>query len=135
MGAFLDRLSDLFALLRGTTGGCECQYVAHDLGRIRGVVHQGLGANGDLVAEDGGDLMRVARATDVAQQRDPVGGVAQLRVEAPLITQPHGQEARPQLRLERLAERVVLRKSKRGDELTHPQRFRRNRETSRCAKA
>ena len=58
MGAFLDRPYDLLALLRGTTGGRKRRHVAHALGQISGGVHQRLGANGDLVAEDGGDLVR-----------------------------------------------------------------------------
>jgi hypothetical protein len=90
MSAASHRLNDLVALLRGTTGGCEREHVAHDLGRIRGVVHQRTGADRDLVAEDGGDLVRVARAPDIAQQRDPVDGFAQLRIEACLLTQPQG---------------------------------------------
>ena len=86
---------------------------SHDLGRICRVEHQRLGEEGDVVAEDGGDLVRVARAPHVAQQRYPVDGVAQLPVEARLLAQRHRQEARPQLRLERLAERVVLRERER----------------------
>ena len=50
---------------------------------IRGVVHERLGADRDLVAEDGGDLVGVAGAADVAQQRHPVRGLAQLLGRTP----------------------------------------------------
>ena len=85
-------------------------------------MHERLGEDRDVVAEDGGDLVRVAGAADVAQQRDPVDGLAHVRVEARLLAQRHRQEARPQLRLERLAERVVLRERERRDELTEAER-------------
>ena len=75
--SWIDR-DDLLALLGGPAGGRERDHVAHHLGRVRGVMHQGLGADGDLVAEQGGDLVRVARAPEVAQQRHPVDRVAQL---------------------------------------------------------
>ena len=80
------------------------------------------GSNGDLVAEHGGDFMRVARATDIAQQRDPVDGRSQVSIEAGFLTQPHCEEARTQLRFVRLPERVVLRQGQRGDKLTESQR-------------
>ena len=71
-------------------------------------MHQRLGADGDLVAEHGGHLVGVSGAAQVAQHRHPVGGGAHVVVVAGLIAHPGGQQARSQLRLERLAERVVL---------------------------
>jgi hypothetical protein len=65
----------------------------------------------------------VAGAADVAQQRDPVDGLAQLVVEVGGLADPRGEQARPQLRLERLAERVVLRERQRGDELPEAKRW------------
>jgi len=44
-------------------------------------VHERLGADGDLVAEDGCDFMGMPGAADVAKQRDPVRGLAQVVVE------------------------------------------------------
>jgi len=41
-----------------------------------------LGTDRDLVAEHGGDLMGVAGAAHVPEERHPVRGVAQLSVEA-----------------------------------------------------
>ena len=79
------------------------------------------GADGDLVAEDGRDFVRVPGAPDIAQQRDPVDGLAQLPVEACFLTEPGGQQTRPQLGLQRLAERVVLCQGEGGDELTKAQ--------------
>jgi hypothetical protein len=61
------------------------------------------------------------RATDVAQQRDPINGLANVRIEAGLITQRRRQQARAQLRLERLAERIVLRQGEGRDELAEPE--------------
>ena len=61
----MDHLRDLLALFRSATGGREGQHVAHDLGRIRGIVHQRLGANGDLIAEDGCHLVGVSGAADI----------------------------------------------------------------------
>ena len=65
-------------------------------------------------------------APDVAQQRHPVDGLALLPLEPGLVGQPHAQQAGPQLRLERLAERVVLREREGRDQLTHSQRWRRH---------
>ena len=119
--------------LRRTTGGREGHHVAHHLGRVGGVVHQRLGADGDLVAEQGGDLVGVSGAADVPQQRDPVDGVAQRRrPKLGLVAHPHREEARAQLRLERLAEGVVLRQRERGDEFTEAKRRGQNGEISRC---
>ena len=89
---------------------------------IRGVVHQRLGADGDLVAEHGGDLVGVAGAADVPQQRHPVGGLAHLVLESRGLADPRREQARPQLRLERLPERVVLRERERRDELAEAKR-------------
>ena len=120
-------------LLGGTAGGRELHHGAHDVGRIGGVEHERLGQDGDVVTEDGGDLVRVTRAARIAQQRDPVDGVAQLSVEARFLAQRRRQEARPQLRLERLAERVVLPQRERRHELTETEGLTRNGVTSRCA--
>ena len=95
-------------------------------------MHEGLRADGDLVAEQGGDLMRVPRTADVAQQRDPVDDFAQARVEAGFLAQRRGEQTRTQLRFERLTEGVVLRQGEGRDEFAQPQRGIRNRETSRC---
>jgi hypothetical protein len=62
--------------------------------------------------------MRVAGATDIAHQGDPVDGLAELAIETRFLTERRGQDARAQLRLEWLAEGVVLRKRKGRDELT-----------------
>ena len=93
---------------------------------------QRLGADRDLVAEHGGDLVGVAGAADVAQQRHPVRGLAHLLVEPRGLADPGREQARAQLRLQRLPERVVLRERQRGDELTEAKRRVRNGESSRC---
>jgi len=134
VGPLLDHLHDLLALLRGMGGGRKRQHVAHHLGRVRGIVDQRPGANGDFVAEEGGHLVGVAGAADIAQERDPVDRVAQRRVEARRLAHPHRKEAGAHLRLERLAERVVLREGERGDELTQAEGGRgKNGEVSRCS--
>jgi hypothetical protein len=86
-------------------------------------VNQRLGADRDLVPEHGGDLVGVPRAADVAQQRHPVDGLAQLVVGPRGLADPGGEQARSQLRLERLAERVVLRERQRRDELPEAKRW------------
>ena len=106
-------------------------HVAHHLGRIGGVVHQRLGADGDLVAKHGGHLVGVSGAAQIAQHRDPVGGVANVVIELGLLAHPGGEQARSQLRLERLAERIVLRQGQRGHQLTEAKRRIQNGETSR----
>ena len=131
-GRLLDHLDDLVSLLRAAAGRREGHDVAHHLRGIRGVVDERLGANRDLVAEDGGDLVGVAGAADVPQQRHPVGGLAHLLVEPRGLADPRREQARPQLRLERLTERVVLRKRQRGDELTEAERRVEDGESSRC---
>ena len=93
---------------------------------------QRLGADRDLVAEHGGDLVRVAGAADVAEQRHPVGGLAHLLLEARGLADPRREQARPQLRLERLTERVVLRERQRRDELAEAKRCVQDGESSRC---
>jgi hypothetical protein len=95
-------------------------------------VHEGLCADRDLVAEDDRDLVRVARAAEVAEQRDPVDRLAGRRVEAGFLADVDGQQARAQLRLERLAEGVVLGEGERRDELTQAKRRIRYGESSRC---
>jgi len=86
-------------------------------------MHERLGADRDLVAEHRGDLVGVAGAADVAQQRNPVDGLAQLVVEPRGVADPRGEQARPQLRLEGLPECVVLRERQRGDELPEAKRW------------
>jgi hypothetical protein len=95
-------------------------------------VYQRLGADRDLVPEHGGDLVGVTGATDVAQQRDPVRGLAQPVVESRGLADPRGEQARPQLRLERLAERVVLRERQRRDELSEAEGWLGYSAISRC---
>ena len=85
-------------------------------------MHQRLGADRDLVAEDGGDFVGVAGAADVAEQRHPVHGRAQVFVEPGGLANRCREQARPQLRLERLAERVVLCECQRGDEFAEAKR-------------
>ena len=131
-GGLLDHADDLFALLRTAAGRREGHHVPHDLGRIRGVVHECLGADGDLVAEHGGDLVGVPGAPDVAQQRHPVGGLALLFLDAGGVAYPRREQTRAQLRLERLPERVVLRERERRDEFTEAERCGQDGETSRC---
>ena len=128
----LDHPDDLLALLGRATGGRECHDVAHDFGGVRGIVHQCPGADGDLVAEQGGHLVRVPGAPDVAQQCNPVDSFAHSRAVLGRIAQPHREQARAQLRLERLAERVVLGQGQRGHEFTEAQWRAQNGEISRC---
>jgi len=64
----------------------------------------------------------VTGAADVAQQRDPVDGLAELVVEAGGLADPGGEQARAQLRFERLAKGVVLGERERGDELPEAKR-------------
>ncbi len=101
----------------GCAGRRERDDVAHHLGGIGGVVDERLGPDRDLVAEHGGDLVGVTGAAEVAEQRDPVGRLAHLVVESRRLAHPGREQARAQLRLERLAEGVVLRERQRGDEL------------------
>ena len=72
VGRLLDHPDDLVPLLRAASGGRERDDVAHHLGGVAGVVDERLGPDRDLVAEHGGDLVRVAGAADVPQQRHPV---------------------------------------------------------------
>jgi hypothetical protein len=132
VSTLLDHPDDLLALLRWTTGGRERHHVPHDFDRVRGIVHQRPGTDGDLVAEQGGHLMCVASAADVPQQCDPVDRFAQRLALTCLVAQPHREQARPQLRLERLAESVVLCQGQRGHELTEAKGGRQNGEISRC---
>ena len=88
-GGLLDHADDLVALVRAVPGRREGHHVPHDLGGIRGVVHQRLGADGDLVAEHGGDLVGVAGAADVPEQRHPVGGLAHVSSSNPAASQIH----------------------------------------------
>jgi len=74
----------------------------------------------------------VARAADVPQKRDPVDRVAHRFAVTACIAEPYGQQARPQLRLERLAERVVLAERERAYEFAEAERGDRNGEISRC---
>ena len=132
VGGFLQHPHDLVALLVGAAGRGEREDVAHDLGGIAAVVDERLRADGDLVAEQCRDLVRVPRAADVPQQRNPVGVLAHLPIEPRGLAHPRREEARAQLRLERLTEGVVLRQRERGDELAQAKRCLRNGESSRC---
>ena len=117
VGRLLNHLDDRLALVLGTPRGRVLEDVAHHLGGVPGVVDERLGPDRDLVAEQGGDLVRMTGAADVAQERDPVGVRPHVVVELRLLAQPAREEAGAQLRLERLAEGVVLRERQRGDEL------------------
>ena len=121
-GGLLDHADDLVPLLRTAAGRREGHHIAHDLGRIRGVVHQRLGADRDLVAEHGGDLVGVPGAPDVPEQRHPVGALALLVVDARGVADPRREQAGPQLRLERLSEGVVLRQGQRRHEFAEAKR-------------
>ena len=85
MRSGFDRRDDLFLFLRRVTRRRVGEHIAHDLGRVRCVVHECLRANRDLVTEERGDLVCVPCATYVAQQRDPVDRFGQLRIEAGLL--------------------------------------------------
>ena len=90
----------------------------HHLGVIACVVYQRLRPNRNLVAEHGGHLVRIAGATDIAKQCHPIGCIAHILIESSRLANPSGKQAGTQLRLERLAKRVVLRQGQRGDEFT-----------------
>ena len=118
-------------LLGRTAGGRESHHGAEHVGRIARVEHERLGQDGDVVSEDRGDLVRVARAPDVPEQRHPVSGPSHLFAEPRFCAQHVCEETRPQLRLERLAERVVLPERERGDELAEAEGRTGDREPSR----
>jgi hypothetical protein len=132
VGLLLEHADDLGAFVLGTAGRREGDDVAHHLGGVRGVVDERLGANRDLVAEHGGDLVGVAGAAEVPKQRDPVGGLPHLGVDSRRLAHPRREQARAQLRLERLAEGVVLCKREGGDKLTEAKRYLGNGVSSRC---
>ncbi len=112
---------DLLVLLRRPDSGGERDRVPQHLVRVRRVVDQGLGADGEVVVEELGDLVRVSGAAQVAQQCHPVRRAPQLAVDAGRLAHPVRQQAGPELRLEGLPERVVLGQSEGGDELTEAQ--------------
>src|SRR6185436_13571028 len=68
----------------------------------------------------------------VTKQSDPICGRPNLCRKAGRLAHPRCQQARAKLRLERLAKCIVLRQCERCYELTEAQRFRKNRELSRC---
>jgi hypothetical protein len=72
------------------------------------------------VAEGGGHLVSVPRASEVAQQPHPVDRVAEVPVEPGLLAHAHREEARAELGLEGLPDGVVLRQGERADQLPHP---------------
>jgi hypothetical protein len=74
----------------------------------------------------------VARASNVAKQRHPIRSPAQLLVEAGFLAHRDREQAGAQLRVERLAEGVVLRQGERRNELSEAERVCGNGETSRC---
>ena len=84
-------------LLRRVTGGGSRRHGAPNVRRIGRVHQQRVGQDRDVVTEGGRDLVRVTSAADIAQQGDPVGGPAQLLVEARIAAQLRRQEARPEL--------------------------------------
>ena len=87
----LNEQHDLLALLLGTTGRREGRHVLNDLGGIRGIVHECLCANRDLVAKERRHFVGVTGAADVAQQRHPIGGVAHRLFESSGFAHPRRQ--------------------------------------------
>ena len=120
--AVLDRPDDLRVLLRRMSGGRELHHRAADVGRIAGIEHQRRREDRDVVPEHRGDLVRVGRAPHVAQQRQPIRRRAERLVDARLLTHRVCEQARPQLRLERLSERVVLPERERHHEFAQAER-------------
>jgi hypothetical protein len=108
------------ALVRAGRAG-QGDHIAGYLGRVCGIVHERSRTGRDLVTEVHRDLMRVAGAAEVAQQRGPVDGLFQPSVIPCLLSHPDGQQARAQLRLQRLAEGIVLGEGERRDEFTEPE--------------
>ena len=131
----LEHLDDLVALLVGATRGGVGEDVAHHLGRVGGIVDERLGADRDLVAEQRRDLVGVTGAADVAEQRDPVGRLANVVVDLGGVADPGREQARAQLRLERLPEGVVLRERERGDEFGEAKLRFQDGVSSRCSVA
>src|SRR5262249_29847736 len=99
---------------------------------VAGVVNQRLGANRNVVPEQRRNLVGMAGAPDVPEERHPVGGLADVVGELSLLAHPRREQARPKLRLQRLAERIVLCEGQRGDELCEAQRRVQDRAYSRC---
>jgi hypothetical protein len=60
----------------------------------------------------------VAGATHIPEERNPIHVVAHSFVESRRIAYPRRKQARPKLRLQWLAERIVLRQRQGGDEFT-----------------
>ena len=79
-------------------------------------MHQRLRPDRNLVAKDGGHFVCVTGAADVPQQRDPINSVAQLLLVSGSLADPGSEQAGPELGLQRLAERIVLRQGQGGDE-------------------
>ena len=70
-------------------GGRNATIGPQDIGLIARIDHERLAEDPDVVPEHRGrDLVRVAGASDVAKQRDPVGGPADLVVESRLLSRP-----------------------------------------------
>ena len=97
LGRLLEHADGLRRVLRRLARRRERDHIAHDLGRVGGVVDQRLAANRDFVAEHGGDFVRVAGAADVAEQGHPVGGFAHVRLESRALAHPRREQARPKL--------------------------------------
>ena len=135
VGGLLEHGDDLVALLVRAPRRCVGEDVAHHLGGVGGVVDERLGADRDLVAEQRRDLVRVTGAADVAEQRDPVGGLANIVLDAGGVADPRREQARAQLRLERLPEGVVLRERERGDEFREAKLWIQDGVSSRCSVA
>jgi len=131
----LEHPDDLVAHLVGASRRGVGDDVAHYLGGVGGIVDERLGADRDFVAEQRRDLVRVTGAADVAQQRDPVGGLANVLVDAGAVADPSREQARAQLRLERLPEGVVLRERERGDKLGEAELRFQDGVSSRCSVA
>ena len=79
-----------------------------------------VGAEGDVVAEPGRDLVAVGDAADPGEQRDVVERRAFGLGEADPVAEPGGDAPRAQHVLHRLAQTEVGAERERGDELGQP---------------
>ncbi|HVT98935.1 MAG TPA: hypothetical protein VHE33_15625 [Acidobacteriaceae bacterium] len=118
MRGLLNHLHNLIGLFPGPPCGRVRDHVMHHFGWIRSIVHQGLGANGDLIAENGGHLVGMTRAPHIAQQGNPVDGVADVLPKAGGLANPGCQQAGAKLGLQWLPEGVVLRQGQGSDKFT-----------------
>jgi hypothetical protein len=90
--------------------GLATRHLAHHQAGQRCSTHVhrvGRGAESDVVAEDGGEFVRVRVAADPREQSGVVDGLAAVAVQVDLVRQPHGQHAGPQHVLHGLPEPEV----------------------------